>query len=306
MDLETKKQLARLAVALTLAGCSASPHEGQLACGGDEDCPPGWLCNVDGDDMCYSDDSEFPGDTDSDADTDSDGDTDTDVDTDVDSDTDTDTDTDSGSDADTEIDPATCEEAAMVFDFESGAQGFSHGALDGDADPWQLGDPLDQTCLSGTACFATTLSGNYANCLSAELVSPVVDLSVCLDEPLTVELVFHHHYRFQALDSGSWRDGGAVQLSSNSGLTWQDVAPSQVYEGSIDGDYGGPCGGEVADLDGHDAWSGEIPGDTWNDVTVTVDDEFKTDGFRARFLFGSDRSDSETGWVIDDVELAVF
>jgi hypothetical protein len=40
-------------------------------------------------------------------------------------------------------------------------------------------------------------------------------------------------------------------------------------------------------------------------VTVPIDDSFKTDGFRVRFLFGSDRSGEDTGWVVDDVELTV-
>jgi hypothetical protein len=134
----------------------------------------------------------------------------------------------------------------------------------------------------------------------------VVALSVCIGEPQTVELVFHHHYRFQDNWGGTWRDGGAVQLSDDGGLTWQDVTPSQPYEGPIDGDYSGPCGGEVADIDTHAAWSGEIPGNVWTEVTVPIGDAFKTEGFRARFLVGSDRSGAETGWVVDDVELSVY
>ena len=36
------------------------PEEGQLECSSDSECPPEWECNVLGDELCYSDESEFP------------------------------------------------------------------------------------------------------------------------------------------------------------------------------------------------------------------------------------------------------
>jgi hypothetical protein len=282
-----------LAIALVatmgLAGCSVSPPEGKLACQSDEDCPPDWVCNSEGDEMCYSDESLFPS-------SDSDSDSDTDADSDSDSDSDGDT--------DTQTSPDECSEAVWSFDFESGDQGFSHGTLqDGDPDPWERGDPADQTCSSGDNCWATGLDGDYQNCTSAELVSPVFDLSSCADDPLEMVLRFQHHYVFQPMLFDTYRDGGAVQLSSDGGDTWQAATPDPGYQGEVAGDYGGPCNNVEPEIAGQDAWSEEIPGGDWVEVTITLDDELKTADFRFRFLVGSDRTWQETGWVIDDVEL---
>jgi hypothetical protein len=77
-----KRALAIRTVGLTgfltlFCGCSVDPPQGQLMCESDADCPPGWICNVSGDGLCYSDESELPPDTDSETGTDTDTDTDT-------------------------------------------------------------------------------------------------------------------------------------------------------------------------------------------------------------------------------------
>ncbi len=297
MILTSKNTAIALAVTACLlpAACfSIDPKEGQLECLTDDDCPTGWICNIDGDHQCYSDENEFPG-----TDGDSDGDTDSDTDGDTDSDTDGDTD----SDTDTDTDPLECTGTIIDFDFESGDQGFGHSGLGGSADPWERGDPGDETCSSGSNCWATDLSGNYAQCLDAELASPVIDLSDCAASSATVMLRFMHYYIFQPIDGSIWRDGGALQLSSNGGSSWQDVVPSPGYEGEIDGNYTGPCGGTTPTLASHDGWSGTIPGDAWTEASVEIDNSFKTNEFRFRFLFASDRSGAETGWFVDDIGL---
>ena len=220
------------------------------------------------------------------------------------SDTDTDGDTDTDTDTDSDSDPLECTGTIIELDFESGDQGFSHGGIGDSADPWERGDPGDATCSSGSNCWATDLAGNYARCLDAELVSPVLDLSAC-DSSTTVVLSFMHYYVFQPQDGGSWRDGGNLQLSSNGGSTWQDVTPTPGYEGEIDGDYTGPCGDSSPAIAGRDGWSGTIPGDEWTEVSLELDDSFKTDDFRLRFLFATDRTVEQTGWFIDDVGLYV-
>ena len=116
-------------------------------------------------------------------------------------------------------------------------------------------------------------------------------------------LRFMHYYIFQPQDGTTWRDGGALQLSNDGGSAWQDVVPSPGYEGEIDGNYTGPCGDTSPTLAGHDGWSDTIPGDAWTEASVEVDNSFKTDEFRFRFLVATDRSGEETGWFIDDIGL---
>lgn len=223
------------------------------------------------------------------------GDTDTDGDTDADTDADTDTD----SDAD------VCADLSVAFDFESGEQGFTHGTTyDGIEDPWAHGNPPDEECHSADNCFVTVLGANYSNCQSAELTSPLIDLSACAGAEESVVLSFWHVYWFEPIWNEQWCDGGAVQLSGDDGATWVDVEPAPAYTGEIEGIYSPNCDAfPDPELLGHDAWSGSIDGNAWAEVTIGVEDELRTDEFRFRLLISSDRGAEERGWYVDDVML---
>jgi hypothetical protein len=197
----------------------------------------------------------------------------------------------------------TCADAAAGFDFEGDEQGFAHAATDGGyADPWEYGTPAEQACASGDACWATRLDEDYGNCEAGALLSPTFDLSTCAGSGDTVSVTFQHLYRFEAGTEAHY-DGGAIQLSADGGLTWEDVVPTPEYTGVIQGTYT-ECVG-IAEIDGHDAWSSLIDGDDWAEVTVSLDEVFLTDAFQLRFLFGSDRGVADDGWFIDDVAIVV-
>ncbi len=196
-----------------------------------------------------------------------------------------------------------CEDAAVDHDFESGDQGFSHSQSDaGFDDPWELGIPAEQACHSGDACWTTRLDGDYGDCEAGALVSPTLDLSACAGEPDDVALTFWHLFRFEAGTQAHY-DGGAVQISADAGLTWTDVTPDPAYTGTIEGTYD-ECGGTPT-INGLEGWSAVIEGDDWVQVRVEIADEFRTDGFRARFLFGSDRGVTDQGWYVDDAAVEV-
>jgi hypothetical protein len=196
-----------------------------------------------------------------------------------------------------------CAEAAVEFDFEDGDGGFNHQSTTGGfADPWELGTPADADCASGDSCWATRLEGDYGDCEAGELVSPVFDLSACDDGEATVQLIFMHLFRFEEGQQANY-DGGAVQLSADGGDSWVDVDPDPPYTGFIDGNYS-ECPDD-AEIAGHQGWSSEIPANNWTKVSVDVGAAYFTDGFRVRFLFGSDRGVTEEGWYVDDVSLFV-
>lgn len=207
------------------------------------------------------------------------------------------------------INPDPCVTVSMTTDFESGAAGFTHSPTSGIAgdDPWELGAPSGHGgvgCHSGSSCWATDLNADYDDCEMAELVSPNLDLSGCATSPLTVELTFWHWYNFEDYSSSRWWDGGIIQLSPDNGASWFDVSPSPGYQGLINGSYAG-CTPDP-DVGGHQAWSGNIPGGAWTQVTVTVAAMFKTAGFRFRYLFGADENLTDWGWLIDDIALSTY
>ena len=67
-----KSPSARLFVSLLFSGCTVALPAGQLECDGDADCPPGWVCDVNGDGTCYPDESDLSTDAEGDVDAGSD------------------------------------------------------------------------------------------------------------------------------------------------------------------------------------------------------------------------------------------
>ena len=200
----------------------------------------------------------------------------------------------------TEPEPDECE--GLQFQFDQGADGFTHAASDeAFDDPWELGEPDGERCYSGDSCWNTRLDGDYGDCEAGYILSPTIDLSACADPDQRVVVQFWHLYRFEEASSDTLWDGGLVQFSDDDGSTWRDTSPDPAYDGIIEGNYG-ECGA-TPEIDGHEAWSEIIRGDSWTQVQIPVSADYRTAEFRIRFLFGSDRAVTDTGWYIDDVEI---
>ena len=216
-----------------------------------------------------------------------------------------------------------CAALARHFDFESGEDGFDHAATPGfDGDPWAVGLPSEGGCHSGAACFATNLDGEYEGCTSATL-SRALDLSACAGTGRRVQLRFWHYFSFQeqacqsffGAERCGYTDGGTLQLSRDGGSEWMEADTSLAYSGEIDTDmqssdssfWGNSFNScrERPLIDGVRAWSDEILGRDWAQVTVELDEEHLVSDFALRFLVGSDAIGERFGWSIDDVEIWV-
>ncbi|MCP4804619.1 MAG: hypothetical protein GY884_04650 [Proteobacteria bacterium] len=191
---------------------------------------------------------------------------------------------------------ASCADALVSFDFEGDEQGFtSEETDDGFDDPWDHGSPDDVECHGGDDCWGTGMGGEYGDCEAGALLSPVIDLSACDG----VTLSFWHLVRLEEMSSDTWFDGARVEVSGDGGATWDDVDPSEDYDGEIEGNFS-ECE-DSSDFDGEDGWSGWS--DDWDEVEIELDSEVLTSEFRVRFWFASDRSAAEDGWFVDDVTL---
>ncbi|MBX3191862.1 MAG: hypothetical protein KF819_33030 [Labilithrix sp.] len=124
----------------------------------------------------------------------------------------------------------------ITFDFESGAQGFTHGNSDDmttpawDYDEWSLGtSTVGSACKSGN-CFGAKLAENYVQCHRGYLSSPPIDLSACKGRKIAI--VFHHAYAYWTgtYASQTWADGGVFEVSAD-GNAWQ--VPSGTYPGQV-------------------------------------------------------------------------
>lgn len=213
--------------------------------------------------------------------------------------------------------------STLAFGFESGSSGFTHASMDGvvinyPLDEWAVGtSTLPTGCYSGSGCFATHLSKNYAQCTRAELVSPAMDLSACSAQ--NVILAFEHAYAFRSLNfNGQMRyDGGIVEFSNDGGNTWQKP-PATNFPGVLNIN---PSGDTVECLNkngfyvhGKAGYTGSSGG--WKHVEIAIPQAFRTANFKVRFAVAAgvssnttdaeqSRSYTDAGWTIDDVRVEV-
>jgi hypothetical protein len=143
---------------------------------------------------------------------------------------------------------------------------------------WAHGSPSygPPGAFSGDNLWATNLSGDYSNNITADLTSPPTDFS----EASILYLTFTHWY-----DSESSYDGGQVQVLD--GDEWVTVEP-----------LGGYPQAALRGLGWKSGYSGLS--DEWEPAIFDLSD-YISDNVQIRFRFGSDHEDVGPGWYIDDV-----
>jgi hypothetical protein len=132
--------------------------------------------------------------------------------------------------------------------------------------------------MNGTGCIGTVMDGDYGSDQAyedcyAEL--PPIDLASAVDPVL----VF-----YQYVDSSS-SDGGNVQISTDSGGTFEVAVPNPAYHGSAGG---------------LDAFTGDHSADGWQRVLVSLS-SFVGQSVVVRFSFHSNSYTSAPGWYVDQV-----
>jgi hypothetical protein len=130
--------------------------------------------------------------------------------------------------------------------------------------------------------------------LSTSYTVPIPSFSV------SAYLNFYHSYAFQPLDEG-YRDGGVLELSTDSGQTWFD-ADSRFDYGGYNGAIsrtGETCNGITPPFtNGQNAWVG-----TGSSLVSVNMSEFIGQSIMFRFRLGTDCSGGGQEWRIDDVRV---
>lgn len=195
----------------------------------------------------------------------------------------------------------------IVFldDMESGSNGWTHAGLryvsweQGWFDVWEIGEPEyawgSLPAYSGLNIWATNLDGTYSvpgipmgNEIECELISPPVDLSGLGSAYLT----FRHHYFTETDLKMVPRDGGIVQISTDQGSTWTQIAPIDGYPGVL----------HEYNVMGPVPAYGGYSGSGWHQAIFDISEYVGNAGVHFRFLFGTDFSlNNYPGWYIDDV-----
>ena len=171
-------------------------------------------------------------------------------------------------------------------DMEDGEGDWEHYVVtSGYVDQWHLSTQRSHSPTHSWKC-GDTGSGNYDDYMDAGLVTPPIALGT------NSQLVFRH-WMDAELDAGvyAW-DGGIVEISTNSGVSWVQIEPVGGYPYLITDNPASPFAPDTP------CYSGNV---NWDEETFDVSAYSGEVYFR--FRFGTDGYVTEEGWYIDDVQI---
>ena len=178
--------------------------------------------------------------------------------------------------------PGTTAAIAYQYGFEAGAGGW---ASSGTGNTWAIAATNPH---SGTSQYHAT---DPATVSDQRLVSPAVVLPTG-ENP--VVLRFWHVPNLEASGTTACYDGGILEVSTDGGTSWTQVANANLlvgpYRGAVSASFGNP-------LAGLSAWCGT----TTYMQTVADISAYAGQSAQFRMRLGSDNSVSNPGWDIDDV-----
>ena len=178
--------------------------------------------------------------------------------------------------------PGTTASIAYQYGFEAGAGGW---ASSGTGNTWAIAATNPH---SGTSQYHAT---DPATVSDQRLVSPAVVLPTG-ENP--VVLRFWHVPNLEASGTTACFDGGILEVSTDGGTIWTQVANANLligpYRGAVSASFGNP-------LAGLQAWCGT----TTYMQTVADISAYAGQSAQFRMRLGSDNSVSAPGWDVDDV-----
>ncbi|HVP57649.1 MAG TPA: C25 family cysteine peptidase [bacterium] len=174
-------------------------------------------------------------------------------------------------------------------DMESGAPGWVHsGFNDLRIDQWHLDTYRDHTTGSGQSWkFGGRGAATYANFGHGALETP----ELCLGA--NARLSFWHWIHAELYSGRYAWDGGIVEISTDGGDTWSEIAPVGGYYYRIYPNFFSP-------------FAANTPCFAWTSSWTKVEFDLSAYQGRAkiRFRFGSDQYYNDEGWYVDDVAIS--
>src|SRR5690554_6397374 len=175
------------------------------------------------------------------------------------------------------------------YDFESGPEGWTTGAIEGH-DQWELGTPNQtqiNSAYSGVNAWMTKLNQNYDNSANSWLMSPELDFTSYSEVHFSV---------FLNIWSETGWDGMILESSTDGGNTWTHVrADDTALEFYNNSSTNGPIDPPK--------WSGRVQGQHgfWAEFATEIPELAGENSVYLRFRFGSDSIIDGEGIAVDDV-----
>jgi len=165
--------------------------------------------------------------------------------------------------------------------------------------PWTPTGVLAASLWSRTVDAAgnhSLLGKNAGQPSDTQLVSPALQVSP--SDPFIVKI--SHAFALEG-SAAAWFDGGVIELSTNGGASWADVATLGVnpgYTGTL------ALGGDNP-LEGRPAFSGRSPGfPARNLLTLNFGTQLAGQSALLRFRIGTDTNTALSGWDIDNIDVS--
>jgi hypothetical protein len=177
--------------------------------------------------------------------------------------------------------------------------GWTFNIITGTVNDWAIGTPSKTTfssAFSGPNALVTKLTGAYSNNHLAAATSPQIDFTTFQGVPL---LRFKHQFITESCCDGAW-----VEISINGGA-WTKLENVQGT-GSNFNTTNATAWYNVATPrwgDRSNAYASQVNG--WITSSVQLNNVQGQSNVRIRFVFSSDISLADDGWMIDDVEIVV-
>ena len=171
---------------------------------------------------------------------------------------------------------------AYQYGFEAGASGWTSS---GTGDTWAIAAANPH---AGTSHYR---AGDPASVTDQRLVSPAVALPTGQNP---VVLKFWHVPNLEPNGAAACYDGGILEVSTNGGSTWTQVANASLLVGPYKGAVSTCCTNPLAGLQ---AWCGT----TTYMQTVADISAYAGQTAQFRIRLGSDTSVTNPGWDVDDV-----
>lgn len=184
-----------------------------------------------------------------------------------------------------------------INDFENDTQGWIIGDKNSSA-LWELGSPtiFPSVILSGNKCLATGIDNNYRNLTYSYVITPSLDLTGST-YPLAE---FYHIIDLELPDEQNNWDGGIIEYSLDSGVTWNNLFDTYLLphiEDTITLISGNVLAGKTAFCKNN--YDSDI---VWEKILIDLN-IFKNNTIKFKFSFGSDQLENKNGWFIDDFKI---
>lgn len=195
----------------------------------------------------------------------------------------------------------SCSFAVSVDQFAPAAERLLLERFEPDASAWTISH--DDRYADADWALSSVASRSPSHSMFGDDIKRTSDQYLTLTDPILIPsravMSFWHRFAFERLNGRAW-DGGVVEISTDGGATWNDLGTAMTKNGynTVIADFGGD---DPNPLTGRAAFGGSSGGEFIE--TVVELDAYIGETVNLRFRLGTDASNGDEGWHLDDIAI---